>query len=227
VCTYADVAYLLMAYPEARVLTPGTWRVRVVSAAVGTYSVSLGVAPLELEVAVPGAGLTVLEIRDALFVAMANWGVPVEPFNSDSLLVSEAEPIGSSLAALFDNNVDATKIEAALARPTDNSESRAFWLEKTKCWVPACCNFSGCPADFTLYHAALAAHQIEVSAMAAQPGVLSGAVRKMSLGPAMIEFRGGSGSTEMSPTSSALSQTRAGLDILMLRRKYLSPWVTT
>lgn len=226
-CTFADDAYLVKVYPEARVLTPGTWRVRVASADSGTYSVTFGVAPLELEVSVAGAGLTVPEIRDALFAAMIVWGVPVETFNADSILVSEAEPVGSTLVALYDGNVDATKIEATLAKPTDNAEARAFWLEKTKCWVPACCNFSACPSDFTLYHAALVAHQLEMSASPGQSGVLSGAVRRMSLGPARIEFRGGSGSTEISPTKSALSQTRAGLDILMLRRKHLPLWVTT
>lgn len=182
---YADDAYLLSLYPHLRTLQRAQWKVTVLSAADGDYSINANDDP---PYAANAAGDTVGSLRGKLKTAV----------NATSLLITAAANLGSelvlkevkagSVTALSIDPEAALKLE--LTQPADvNAALRAAWLEATQDEIGLCA-WGG---KASLGHASLAAAYISL-ALGIDPSTglgLSG-VSRMRLGPADIAWGSGS-----------------------------------
>jgi len=221
---YADDDYLVAAFPGVVVLTPETWLVTVLAAAVGEYSVSLGAAQYPVTAALvpvyPQVAVTLPAIADGLVTALgASLLAAVSPTGDDALLVAS---VASTSLALTVAGPAVDTISATLVSGGDsNATARAFWLERAKCGLPPCCAFLCCTGDFTLMHAALAAHLLYVYGNVSPTGGSASAFESMRLGPASLT----KGKSEWSgnPADAFLDTTAPGQLYLYLRSKYVLP----
>lgn len=231
-CTYADDAYLLVAFPAVQVVAVEAWQVNVVEAVDGgEYSVDfLGASyPYTAQV-----GDTVDDIAAGLLAALSGQmfaavgqsgaaGLLVVAATATPLELTVSGPnLGSITATLMPGSGDA------------NAAQRAFWLERAKCGLPLCCKVT-CKADYTLMHAALAAHYLMyyASAGGGQPilqgggnagggGQAAGDWERMRLGPAELS-RGVSAWAAGGAADADLAKTGPGQLYLLLRGKYVFP----
>lgn len=223
-CVYADDAYLIAAFPGVVVLTPETWLVAVLAAAAGEYSVSLGAAQYPVTAALapvyPQVAVNVAAIADGLVGALgASLIAAVSPTGDASLLVAS---VASTSLTLTVAGPAVDTISATLISGGDsNATARTFWLDRAKCGIPPCCTFGGCIADFTLMHAALAAHLLYVYGNVSPTGGSASAFQSMRLGPASLT----KGKSEWSgnPADAFLDTTAPGSLYLYLRSKYVLP----
>jgi hypothetical protein len=215
-CEFADDAYLIAAFPSVIVLTPERWLVVVVTAQAGAYDVTLGGASFPYAWL---AGDTATDVRDGLQVALG--GQPLAAvglLGVNGLVLDEVAPGGLTVTA---TGPAEGSITATLQPGTgdSNATSRAFWLTRAKCGLPPCCRVT-CAADFTLMHAALAAHLILTGAGTGGTGQFAGNFQSMSLGPASLTL---GASAWKSPADSVLATTEPGRLFLMLRARYVFP----
>ena len=216
-CTFADDAYLIAAFPFVVARTPERWLVVVVSAEVGGYSVTLGGASFPFA-AVNADDTTT--VRDGLQLSLGGQPLAaIAPMGIDGLVISELQPSGLAVTATGPTEGDIT---ATLQPGTgdSNATSRAFWLERAKCGLPPCCVVT-CPADYTLMHAALAAHMVLSTGNTGGTGQFAGNFSRMSLGPASLTA---GASAWKSPADSVLATTEPGRMYLMLRARYVFPF---
>ena len=137
----------------------------------------------------------------------------------DGLVISELQPSGLTVTATGPTLGDIT---ATLQPGTgdSNATARAFWLERAKCGLPPCCVVT-CAEDFTLMHAALAAHMVLSAGNTGGTGQFAGNFSHMSLGPASLTA---GASAWKSPADSVLATTEPGRMYLMLRARYVFPF---
>jgi len=224
-CVFADDAYLIAAFPGVVVLAPETWLVTVLAAQAGTYKVLLGAAQYPVEAAdapvYPQVEAEVGAIADGLVGALgASLLAAVAPTGDDALLVQQVN-LANPLALTVEGPADDT-ISAALVSGGDtNAASRAFWLERAKCGLPPCCAFGCCTGDFTLMHAALAAHWLFVFGNLTGTGGSANNFQSMTLGPASLNK--GQSAWSANPADADLAQTAPGQLYLQLRARYVLP----
>ena len=217
-CTYADDAYLIAAFPAVVMLVPEVWTVTVDVAQAGEYSVTLqGVAfPY-----VAGLGASLGDVRDGLAAALsAQMLAAVSSVGASSLRV--AAPSAATLGLEVAGPADGA-ISAALVPGTgdSNAAARAFWLERAKCGLPPCCVVT-CAEDYTLMHAAMAAHLLLYYGNVGASGGAAQDFERMRLGPAELS-RGASAWASGSPADGDLAKTAPGQIYLALRAKYVMP----
>ena len=221
-CVYADDAHLIATFPGVVVTTPETWLVTVLVAQAGQYAVLLGAAQYPVVAAVapvyPQVAIALPAIADGLVTALgASLLAAVAPTGDDALLVAS---VASTSLALTVTGPAVDTISAVLVSGGDsNATQRAFWLERAKCGLPPCCAFTGCIADFTLMHAALAAHLLYIFGNVSPTGGSASAFESMRLGPASLTR----GKSEWSgnPADTMLDTTAPGQLYLMLRSRYV------
>lgn len=214
-CSFADDAYLIAAFPAVVTTSPGSWTIRIVSAAAGVYSAT--VQGVVFAVTATNAD-TVETIRKALLNKLSlSLVVAVSPAGVDSIALGQIGA-GAVTVAVSGPVNDPPRILLTQTSGGDNAAQRAFWLERARCKVPACHFFGCCEADFTLYHAAWAAHLILLALSAGAGGTSALDFESMRLGPAALT-RGLI--TTASSGASDLARTPAGQIILQLRRQYL------
>ncbi len=215
-CTFADDAYLIAAFPFVVARTPERWIVVVVTAEAGAYDVTLGGASFPF-VAVNDDATA---IRDGLQVSLGGQPLAaIASLGTNGIVISELQPSGLAVTATGPSEGDIT---ATLQPGTgdSNATARAFWLERAKCGLPPCCVVT-CAEDFTLMHAALAAHLILSTGNTGWTGQFAGNFSSMSLGPASLNI---GTSAWKSPADSILATTEPGRMYLMLRARYVFPF---
>lgn len=216
-CTFADDAYLIAAFPFVVARTPERWVVVVVTAEAGAYDVTLGGASFPF-VAVNADDATV--IRDGLQVSLGGQPLAaIATMGVNGLAIMELQPGGLAVTA---SGPGEDSITATLQPGTgdSNATARAFWLERAKCGLPPCPVVT-CAEDFTLMHAALAAHLILSMGNTGGTGQFAGNFSSMSLGPASLTA---GASAWKSPADSVLATTEPGRMYLMLRARYVFPF---
>jgi hypothetical protein len=216
-CTFADDAYLVSAFPFVVARTPERWIVVVVSAAVGAYAVTLGGASFPFA-AVAGDDATT--IRDGLQVALGGQPLAaIATMGVNGIVISELQPSGLGVTV---SGPGEGSITATLQPGTgdSNATARAFWLERAKCGLPPCCVVT-CAEDYTLMHAALAAHLILAAGNTGGTRQFAGNFTRMELGPASLTA---GASAWKSPADSVLATTEPGRMYLMLRARYVFPF---
>lgn len=181
-CIFADDAYLVAAFPGVVQTTYERWAVAVLAAQAGTYTVASNGAEFPYDASDEATATTV---RDGLITALgAQMFAAVAPSGTNALLLDAL----SGPLALTAMGPAVDTIEATLVSGGDgNAAGRAFWLARAKCWLPPCCLIL-CADDYTLMHAALAAHYIDLFAGGASTGAGTlGKYKSMRLGPASLE----------------------------------------
>lgn len=229
-CTPADDAYLIAAWPGVVLRTGERWLVVVAGAPdlqTGGYSVSMQGLPFEYAATVPPDTSTV--VRDGLLSPLgAQLMAAASPQGLSGILLQEVVQPGvvpGGLAVEVAGPAAATISATLISGGDGNATQRAAWLERTLCWLPPCYLFACCPGDYTLMHAAIAAHMLFTTAPANVGSTGGGAndFERMRLGPAELSRgqQGWSGGT--SPTDDALAKTAPGQLYLMLRARYVFP----
>ena len=216
-CTFADDAYLIAAFPSAVVRTAERWLVVVAAAAAGAYTVVLGGANFPYAAVVAD---DTTDIRDGLQLALGGQPLAaIATMGVNGLVVMELQPSGLAVTATGPSEGDIT---ATLQPGTgdSNATARAFWLERAKCGLPPCCVVT-CAEDYTLMHAALAAHLILAAGNTGGTGQFAGNFSSMRLGPASLTA---GASAWKSPADSVLATTEPGRMYLMLRARYVFPF---
>ena len=216
-CVFADDAYLIAAFPPVVVRTAERWLVVVVTAMAGAYTVVLGGADFPF-VAVNSD--TAGDVRNGLQGVLGGQPLAaVGVLGANGLVLDEVNPGGLTVTATGPGE---GSITATLQPGTgdSNAASRAFWLERAKCGLPPCCVVT-CAEDFTLMHAALAAHMILSAANTGGTGQFAGNFASMSLGPASLT---NGASAWKAPADSVLATTEPGRLFLMLRSRYVFPF---
>lgn len=217
-CVYADVAFVLQAFPGAAVVGPEVWAVNVLAAQAGEYVV--GIQGGEYPFAADGAS-TVADVAEGLLLALSGQMLAAVSPNGVNGLVLQALgtlPLDVEATGPAADTIEADLISGGVA----NTASIEFWLEYTKCSLPPCCRVT-CKADYTLMHAALAAHWLMYLAGLSGTGG-GGAVGdwdRMRLGPA--ELSRGKSAWSTNPADSVLAKTGPGQLFLSLRAKYVFP----
>ena len=217
-CVFADVAFVLAAFPGAAVIGPEVWAVNVLAAQAGEYVVAVqgGEYPF-----VADNASTVPDVADGLLGALSGQMLAAVSPNGVNGLVLQALgtlPLDVVVSGPAEGTIEANLIGGGVA----NTASIEFWLEYTKCSLPPCCRVT-CKADYTLMHAALAAHWLMYLAGLSGTGG-GGAVGdwdRMRLGPA--ELSRGKSAWSTNPADSVLAKTGPGQLFLTLRAKYVFP----
>ena len=217
-CVFADVAFVLQAFPGAAVIGPEVWAVNVLAAQAGEYVVAVqgGEYPF-----VADNASTVPDVADGLLGALSGQMLAAVSPNGVNGLVLQALgtlPLDVVVTGPAEGTIEANLIGGGVA----NTASIEFWLEYTKCSLPPCCRVT-CKADYTLMHAALAAHWLMYLAGLSGTGG-GGAVgdwERMRLGPA--ELSRGKSAWSTNPADSVLAKTGPGQLFLSLRAKYIFP----
>jgi hypothetical protein len=218
-CVYADDAYLIGPghFPGVVVRSPESWVVTVLASAVGNYTVTLGGAGYVY----PGVlGQTAGDIADGLLgVLGASLLVAVSPTGAASVVV---QAVSSTALDLTVSGPAVDTIEATLISGGDtNADARAEWLERAKCGLPPCACVP-CEGDFTLMHAALAAHWLYTLGNVSGTGSGANDFDAMRLGPASLTK--GKTAWSANPADADLATTAAGKLFLWLRSKYVMNW---
>lgn len=223
-CVPADDAYLIQAFPAVVLLAKEQWLVNVLAAQEGDYTVTLKGADFVADAAVDD---TVTSIRDKLlFLLGAQLYAAVGPIGLSGLLVSEVGLGGLDLTVL---GPALNTISATLQQGGDTNEAnRQFWLDRSLCGLPPCCLFACCPEDYTLMHAALAAHWLLYLGMnnlnGGGGGAAAGDWQSMRLGPASLS-RGANAWAAGNPADGDLAKTGPGQLYLQLRTRYVAPFM--
>lgn len=216
-CEYADDAYLLTAFPAAAVATPEVWMVTVAVVQAGEYAVVVLGASFPY---VAAADDDATDVQLGLAAAMAGQMLAaVSPVGANSLMVSapNGTPLDLEVTGPADGDITATLVSGG----DSNAAARAFWLERAKCGLPPCCAVT-CTADFTLMHAALAAHFLMYYGTAGAGGGAAQDFQRMRLGPAELS-KGASAWANGAPADGDLAKTAPGQLYLSLRAKYVMP----
>lgn len=209
-CTYADVAFLVDHFPFVDVALRGKWRVTVVVANAGDYTVTLNG---DAYAYTWQAGDNETAVRNGMQAALApQLLVTASAFGPASLDLQETAPATiETIDAVGPNAGDVTIVQTA---PQSNVEHLDLWLEATKCGVN-CCYIA--PCDQQLYHAALAAHYITTFGNTGPTGQSAGDYEEMRLGPARIR----KGNAAANAQDSDLAKTAPGRLVLELRNRYV------
>ena len=229
-CVYADDAYLIARWPQVVVSTPGIWLVVVASVAVGDYTVT--VAGIPYTYAADGTE-TVTVIRDEL-LALISMGlfVAVSPPGAAGLTLAQVQPGTVTVTAAGPSGPAPSEVTITQTAGSDNSATRALWLESAKCGLPDCCFFQSpggwcgptpapdCTTDFTIMHASLAAHMIIMATSMGPTGFSAGSFETMKLGPASLTRATNNYATGV---ENDLGRTEPGKLVLALQRRYLPP----
>lgn len=229
-CTYADDAYLLVAFPAVQVVAAEAWQVNVVVAVEGgEYSVDfLGASyPYAAQ-----AGDTVDDIAAGLLAALSGQMLAAVGQSGPAgvlVVAATATPLDLEVTGPNDGDITAALLPGS---GDTNAAQRAFWLERAKCGLPPCCRVT-CKDDYTLMHAALAAHYLLYygSVGGGQPtlqgggnagggGQAAGDWERMRLGPAELS-RGVSAWAAGGAADADLAKTGPGQLFLQLRGKYI------
>lgn len=230
-CTPADDAYLIAQWPGVVLRTGERWLVVVAGAPdlqTGAYSVSMLGLPFAYDATVPPDTATV--VRDGLLSPLGGQLLAAaSPQGLTGLLLQEVVQPGvvpSGLAVTVAGPAPDTISATLLSGGDSNAAQRAAWLERTLCWLPRCCEFPpNCVGDYTLMHAAIAAHMI-FTTMPQNVGSTGGGANdfeRMRLGPAELSRGQNSWSGGTAPTDDALAKTAPGQLYLMLRARYVFP----
>lgn len=214
-CVFADDAYLTTAFPQVVRLVPERWLVTVVPPAqVGEYVVSLAGAEYPYPAQV---GDDAGAVRDGLLAALSlQMLAAVSPTGAASVILDALSPNGLDVTA---TGPAPDTITATLVSGGDSNEAfRLFWLERAKCGLPPCCVVT-CPGDYTLMHAALAAHYIFLFGNLGPTGLASGDFERMRLGPA--ELTKGANLWAANPAAGDLAGTDPGKLYLSVRARYV------
>ncbi len=160
------------------------------------------------------------DIADGLLALLgASVLVAVSPIGDASIVV---QAVSSAALDLTVTGPAVDTIEATLISGGDtNADARAFWLEQVKCSLPPCCVVT-CAADFTLMHAALAAHWLFTLGNVGATGGGANDFDSMRLGPASLTK--GKTTWNANPADGDLATTAAGRLFLWLRAKYIMAW---
>lgn len=217
-CVFADVGFVLQAFPGAAVIGPEVWAVNVLAAQAGEYVVAVqgGEYPF-----VADNASTVPDIADGLLGVLSGQMLAAVSPNGVNGLVLQALgtlPLDVIVSGPAEGTIEANLIGGGVA----NTAAIEFWLEYTKCSLPPCCRVT-CKADYTLMHAALAAHWLMYLAGLSGTGGGSavGDWDRMRLGPA--ELSRGKSAWSTNPADSVLAKTGPGQLFLSLRAKYIFP----
>jgi hypothetical protein len=215
-CTYADDDYLLVAFPAVQVLVAESWQVNVVAAAEGEYAVDFLGASYPYAA---GAGESAADIALGLLGALSGqMQAAVGLSGGAGLLVvgASATPLDLEVSGPNEGDITATLLPGS---GDANAAQRAFWLERAKCGLPPCCAVT-CKDDYTLMHAALAAHYLLYYGNTGKTGSAAGDWNRMRLGPAELS-KGVSAWAASSPADADLAKTGPGQLFLALRSKYV------
>jgi len=218
-CTFADDAFLIAAFPGVVKRTPEQWVVAVLSAAVGNYTVNISSAAF---IAAALIGEDASDIRYGLLSTLGGQMFAAVSAVGAASLVLSALSATTGLALTVSGPGEGT-IEATLVAGTgdSNAAQRALWLEEAKCGLPPCCAVT-CARDFTMMHAALAAHLIFTMGNLGATGASANDFDSMTLGPASLK-RGMSVSAwaAASPADADLATTGPGQLYLRIRSRYV------
>lgn len=192
-CEYADDAFLIAHFPALVVRAPEQWLVTVLTANQGDYTVTAKALPALYGASVPPDTVGVIRGADAmsglLGALAANPWVMASPVGASSITVLEnvLGPFPVGLGLTVDGPVDdPPSIAASLEGGGDvSAEFRALWLEAAKCGLPPCCAVT-CKSDYTLMHAALAAHLAFLMFNLGASGTSAADFERMTLGPATL-----------------------------------------
>ena len=221
-CVLADDAYLIQAWPQVVISTPGQWLITFVSVVAGTYAVTVNGIPYGYDT--DGTD-TLAEIRDQvlnqLTMGLSFGASPAGTELAPAILISEIQASGLTVAASGPSGPAPSEVTLLQVAGESNLAQREFWLERAECGVPACCFFCGCTADYTLYHASLAAHLLMKAQTADATGFSATNAKRMELGPAKLERNVLEYAT---PTEADLASTVPGSMVLTLKRRYLPPF---
>ena len=226
-CEFSDDDFLVAMWPQVVISTPGTWLLMVVAVAAGDYTVTVGGVPYV--VAADGTE-SIGELRDSLLAAVSlSLAVAVMQVGPSGLLLQQVQQ--ASLAVSADGPSGPAPSEVTLTQTggSDNTATRAFWLEAAKCGVPCCdffrrCGGCGpvvdCITDYKRFHASYAAHLILIANNTSPTGYSANDFDRMSLGPASLERA----KVKYATTSEAnLGSTSPGRYVLDLSKRYLPP----
>lgn len=215
-CTFADDAYLIAAFPGVVKTTPEVWAVAVLAAQAGAYSVDSNGAEFPFEAA---AEDDATGIRNGLLAALGGQmfaAVAPSGVNAIVLQATSSASLGLTVSGPAVDTIEATLVSGG----DGNAAGRAFWLERAKCWLPPCCLIT-CTSDYTLMHAALAAHYIDLFAGGASTGSATmGKFRSMRLGPASLEATAKAWAAG-NPADSDLDDGGPGSLYLAIRARYI------
>lgn len=227
-CTFADDAYLILSWPGVVIRTGERWLVGVdtVLAQTGAYTVTMQALPYQYAATVPPDDAQA--IRDELLVPLSlQVTAAASPQGLTGILLQEVVQPGVVPAGLAITAVGPavdTMTAALISGGDGNAAQRLYWLEAVKCGMPPCCAFT-CKNDFTVAHAALAAHWL-FSTMPQNVGSTGGGANdfeRMRLGPASLE-RGVSVWGQGGAAADAdLARTAPGRLFLAIRRRYIFP----
>lgn len=217
-CIPADDAFLIAAFPGVVQRQRERWMVTVEAAAVGEYSVTINTAQFPVDAVLAD---TVTTIRNALaFQLTSQAQAAISSIGVASIQVDEIKPGGLNLTV---SGPAVDTIEATLVHGGDtNSAMRALWLAQALCSLPPCCTIT-CEADYTMMHAALAAHWIYTMGNLGGTGTDANDYESMRLGPASRSR--GKTQWSINPADGDLAKTGPGQLYLFLRSKYVFPFV--
>lgn len=215
-CEPATDEFLISLFPQLVVTAPEKWLVTVVSAQVGTYQVNMGATefPVDAELAD-----TISTIRDKLQFALGGQlQAAVSPVGVSSLYLDELgiEGLDITVAGPVDGSITAQLISGG----DSNEAFRLLWLANTLCFLPPCCVFACCPSDYTLMHAAIAAHYLFTMGNLSSTGSAANDFQSMRLGPASLS-KGANAWAGQFPSDGDLAKTAPGQLYLAIRSKYV------
>lgn len=218
-CELADDDYLVTAWPQVVISSPGQWLVVFVAAAAGDYTVTVNGVPYGYT----ADGTEMLaairdEVLSQLSMALTFGASPAGTAAAPAIIVTEIAASGMTVAASGPSGPAPSEVTLTQIAGADNSAQRAFYLERAACGVPDCCWFSTCEADYTFYHASLAAYMILLAISTGPDGVSGADAKRMELGPAKLERMD---RTYGSATATDLGRNEPGKTVLMLRSRYL------
>lgn len=181
---YADDAYLLTLFPQLKKLQRAQWRLTVLSAADGNYSITANADP---DYTATAAGDTPTTLRGKLRTAVNGSSTLITAMANSTTQLILQEVKADSVVALAVDPEAALQLE--LIAPSDpNAALREAWLEATKEEVGLC----AWGEKASLGHAALAAAFISlVQGVDGDTGLGTTGATGMRLGPAEIRWGGG------------------------------------
>ena len=221
-CVLADDAYLVQAWPQVVISTPGQWLVTFVAVDVGTYAITINGIPYGYDA---DGTETLAAIRDQVLTTLTmglTFGAsPAGTALAPAIIITEIQASGLTVAASGPAGPAPSEVTLLQVAGESDLAQREFWLARAECGVPACCFFCGCAADYTLYHASLAAHLLMKAQTTDASGFSATNAKRMELGPAKLERNVLEYAT---PTEADLASTAPGSMVLTLKRRYLPPF---
>lgn len=227
-CTYADDAFLVARFPGVVLRTGEVWLVVVDPGNVtsGAYTVTMQGLPYAYTATVPpdDGG----DIRDGLLAPLGlQLQAAAAPQGATGITLREVVQPGvvpTGLAVTVAGPAADTISETLVSGGDGNSTERAYWLEAVKCGLPPCC-WVTCSADYTLMHAALAAHYLftTMPANIGSTGAGANMFESMRLGPASLNKGVVAWGQAGNSADADLAQTAPGRVFLAIRRRYVFP----